>query len=222
MNVAFVTIATEKYKAFVPRLLDSINKFAFKGNITRTFVFSDGDIPDHDHIHIDALPWPLTTLLKFRNFNSLPWDKLAYDYVYFIDSDMEVCDVLDEEILPPIGQLSAVEHPWQRMNSAYYETNPMSTACVTDNKGSHYFQACFFGGHVSDVSKMSIELARNIEIDLRNNIIAKYHDESHLNRYLVDHPPKQLNAGYAYPDPVKWNREFPVTAKIYHDNQASL
>lgn len=46
---------------------------------------------------------------------------------------------------------------------------------------------------------------QNIDIDFNNNIIAIWHDESHLNLYFTQHPPKVLDSSYIYPEdkPIK-------------------
>ncbi len=48
--------------------------------------------------------------------------------------------------------------------------------------------------------KMSKTLKHNIEEDLKKNIIAKWHDESQLNRYIVNKPGVRiLEPMYCYP-----------------------
>ena len=41
-----------------------------------------------------------------------------------------------------------------------------------------------FGGKTIDFLKMSDLLEKNIDIDEKNNYIAIWHDESHLNKYI--------------------------------------
>ncbi len=46
---------------------------------------------------------------------------------------------------------------------------------------------------------MSQAIETNIDSDLNKGIIAVWHDESHLNRYFIDHPPtKILCPSYCY------------------------
>ena len=48
---------------------------------------------------------------------------------------------------------------------------------------------------------MSRIIKDRIDKDLQNNIIADWHDESHLNRYLIDFPPSAiLGTEYCYDD----------------------
>ena len=47
-------------------------------------------------------------------------------------------------------------------------------------------------------------ITENIYQDLKNNIIAIWHDESHLNRFYIDNKPTLiLSPSYCYPE--SWN-----------------
>ena len=93
-----------------------------------------------------------------------------------------------------------------------YETNEKSSACVGPNEGDRYYIGAFWGGGAPQVLQMSATLRHNLERDLAQaGYVAVWHDESHLNRYFIDHPPKRLPPSYCYPE--GW-RIFPVTKKI--------
>ena len=47
---------------------------------------------------------------------------------------------------------------------------------------------------------MAGNLRDAIEADRQNGLMAVWHDESHLNRYLHAHPPKRLTPAYCYPE----------------------
>jgi hypothetical protein len=118
-----------------------------------------------------------------------------YDQIFYMDIDMLVCNhVTEEEIF--IEGLTAVIHPGYPDS---FERRPESTAFVAGSPP--YYQGCFIGGCVRNFLEMCEVIARNIDIDDGNGIVAVWHDESHLNRYLVDHPPqKKLSPAYCFPE----------------------
>jgi hypothetical protein len=68
----------------------------------------------------------------------------------------------------------------------------------------------FNGGRSFYYRELIKTLKENIDIDLQNGIIAIWHDESHLNRYMLDKSPKILTPSYGYPD----GSEFQFEKKI--------
>ena len=229
MKIAIVTLATESYYDNLPTLFNSLDLFFLKNHEKKIFFFTDrvdGGLirPNRKSIHIDALPWPLITLLRFKNILSIKYELEQYDLIYYIDSDCVVNSEITEEIFPDEeNQIVATKHPWQTSAfSDIYEKNPESTAAVLNNKWTPYFQACFFGAFTRPFLKMAQTIHTNITWDLKRNIIAKWHDESHLNCYLVDNPYKALNCGYAYPDPERYHQTFSVDMKIIHRNKAAV
>ena len=50
---------------------------------------------------------------------------------------------------------------------------------------------------------MAETLRHNIDADSAENFIAVWHDESHMNRYFVDHPTLMLSRLYAYPQDAR-------------------
>jgi hypothetical protein len=65
-------------------------------------------------------------------------------------------------------------------------------------EGKYYVQGSFNGGTSTAYLALVRQLEKNIQADLDNNIIAVWHDESHLNRYVSDKHPKVLSPAYAY------------------------
>jgi hypothetical protein len=60
-------------------------------------------------------------------------------------------------------------------------------------------------------------MKNNINIDLQNDIIAIWHDESHLNKFIVDHRTEAaiLSPSMAYPE--HWN--LPVNKLMIHKDK---
>jgi len=141
-----------------------------------------------------AREWPYPTILLYRIVSKQRELMLQYDQVFWMDIDMLVCSKIEADEICSDGITAVLHH----MLPNFFERNPKSTAYV---EGSHpYYQGCFWGGESKAIVQMCETLARNVDIDLERGIVALWHDESHLNRYLVDHPPaKVLTSAYAYP-----------------------
>ena len=221
MKIAIITIATGKYFKLLEPLFTSIKKFMFVNHEVTPIAFSDGKLDGYNIVYTPFLPVPLNALFKFRYINSI--DLSGYDMIFLIDGDCLVVAPIEDDIFPNNNdQIVVVQHPWEKLNAASYEKNPLSTAFV-DNKETQYYQSCFLGAYRDTFLKMSKEIESNIEIDLKNRIIAKWYDESHVNRYAVHHPHKQIHSGYAYPDiyiseSPSW---FVFEKKIIHYNKGS-
>jgi len=224
MKIAIITIATGRYLDFYLELERSIHTYFLKNHDKHIFLFTDRVVylsDDVTQVSIQNLPWPLTTLLRFHYFRQI--DLSGYDVAFYIDSDMLIVDEINEDIILPKSQFSAVIHPLKTSSENHFETNPLSTACTDATKNTPYYQACFFGGNMNAMCEMFKVLDNNIMVDLRNNIIAKWHDESHFNKYLMDKYVMTLGEEYAFPDPKKWkNYKHNTSPKIIHYNRASV
>jgi len=215
VRVAILYICTGKYDMFWPEFYESSESKFLPGIEKHYYVFSDTTkIGNTDRIHIvhqEPLDWPLITLFRFKMFCSISEKLREYDFLFFMNANMYINESIGEEILPFKEKLCVTLHPGQfaqRKSSEYpYERNPASTAYIKKNEGAHYFMGGLNGGAAKEYLDMCFELNSNILKDLRHNIIAVWHDESHLNHYMKDRTPKILDPGYGYPD--GWTIPFP-------------
>lgn len=222
MKILFLIISTNKHNRYLPALIKSIKKYTTSRS-TDILLFSDDSNTDVDIFKpVLHLPWPLTTLLRFNYFNTVADILSSYDYVFYIDSDMEVVDYLEDEILPATAEIVTTSHyHYSKEEIGPYEfNNKDSTAYVERSsklKGK-YCQACFFGSTSKLFLEMSAELDKNIKIDLNKNIIARWHDESHFNKFILNKKTKQLDQRYCFnPNRLKG---YPFSGKIHHfENQ---
>ena len=182
-------------------------------------------------------PWPHVALKKFECIDAHRHLFDGLDYLFYCDVDARMVSQVADEVLPDgtRHQLSAVDHPsfafsgkpglffkalrgtsltcrfgYRRIRGSF-ETDKKSTAYVGDDEGDVYYAGAFWGGVTSAVLEMARELRRNTDKDLSRGHIALWHDESHLNRYLIDHPPKVLSPGYCRPEQIF---RLPFKAKI--------
>ena len=102
------------------------------------------------------------------------------------------------------------------------ETNPESNAYVKEFKDFPvYFQGCLWGGKVPEVIDMVKELDRRTKEDLSKDIVAVWHDESHLNKFYIDNfeSVNILGPEFAYPEVFSGYCEFePRIIHLAKDN----
>jgi hypothetical protein len=84
-----------------------------------------------------------------------------------------------------------------------FETNSLSLSHIDETDDlSVYYQGCLWGGKVSDVLEMIEELDSRVNKDLENDVIAVWHDESHINKFFIRNKNNvnTLGSEYAYPE----------------------
>lgn len=201
MNIAIIVIATGKYIKFFDKLQKSIEKYFLPGHEKTTFLFTDQECGYTSNVVVVPalqLPWPLPSLLRFDQFTRLDLSK--YDLAYYIDADQEVVSEIGMEVVPVKGQLVGVVHPYSDTDrQSLFEANPQSAAYCNPELNTTYYHANFFGGHTEDFLKAAKECAQSVARDLAQLFIAKWYDESHLNKYFSLHPPKALPSTYGWP-----------------------
>ena len=140
-------------------------------------------------VFVDVQPWPEPALKKYNYINSESEFLKDFDYVYLFDADVGIVDKVGDEVLQ---DLVGVLHPYKILEdkSIYpYEKNPKSTAYISDQNHDKYYAAAFVGGKSETFLNMAKVISDRVSEDERNGIIAKWHDESHLNKYFNENPP---------------------------------
>jgi len=214
MKIGMLLIATNNYKSFLQPLIESADRFFLKGYDVEYFIFTDdADLCPRScrPINIEKInhrEWPWMTLGRYGIFTAASCELSKMDYLYYCDADMLFVGDVGAEILSP---LTATTHPGFCGGRGVPETNPSSTAYVSPSEDMIYFAGGFNGGSSSEYLKMAGVLSRNILTDQERGITAIWHDESHLNRYLINSPPtKILDPGYCYPE----SRNLPYTRRL--------
>lgn len=202
MNIGILLIATGKYDIFVKPLIESARKHLFKNHNVTFFVFTDSRKikTKNDIIKIKQIHWkfPIITLFRYKIFVKNKEAFEGMDYLYYSDVDMLFVDEVGDEA---IGIRVGTIHPGycQNRTNGSPERNQKSTAYIPIDTNNKYYAGGFNGGSKDEFLKMSETINNNIDVDIDNKIIAVWHDESHLNRYLLDNPPTtELDSGYCY------------------------
>lgn len=202
MNIGLLIICTNKYTEFLQPLITSADKHFLKDKNVTYFIFTNKtDVKiDTDRnvviIPVEHKPWPFMTLYRYKIFTENSSYLQGMDYLYYCDADMLFVGDFGDEIL---GELVATQHPGFYGRRGTPEYRPQSLAYVAPEEKMEYFAGGFNGGSKNGFLNMAKEIDKNIDIDLNNNIIAIWHDESHMNRYLINHPPTViLSPSYCY------------------------
>lgn len=208
-TIGIIYICTGKYIQFLEGFLSTAETNFLPNHKKEYFIFTESqlDNPDPSKFHIihqEKLGWPYDTLNRFHMINGITSQVDHIDYMYFCNANLLINEPIDENILPDLGQeMVGVNHSGQYRlpnNEFTYERNKNSLAFIPFNEGNYYYQGCLFGGTKDAFLEMSKTLQENIDKDLANDIIAVWHDESHLNRYFLNHPPKVLDPSYSNPE----------------------
>ena len=204
MKICILTIATNQYLQFVEKLYDDIAAKFLPQHEVNCLLFTDHEIEetsDNVRVHyIDHEPWPMPTLKRYNYFVKEEDFILDHDYCFYLDADMRIDAPVGEEIL---DDLVATRHGYQSFHDPKdqsFDRNPESLAYVSpDEKTVTYYAGGFNGGKTENFIEMSRVIADRVNKDLENGVVALWHDESHMNRYLIDNPPTlSLTPDYCY------------------------
>tara|TARA_R100000406_G_scaffold35699_2_gene23580 strand:+ start:4781 stop:5479 length:699 start_codon:yes stop_codon:yes gene_type:complete len=220
MKICILTIATNKYIQFVERLLNNIEENFLEGHEIQCLLFTDHEIEESsDNVKIaqvDHEPWPMPTLKRYNYFMREKEFISQFDYCYYFDVDMGLVDKVGEEVF---GDLVATMHPYQSFypkEQRSYDRNPKSLAYVAPGEeGEYYYAGGFNGGSTKGFLEMAEVIADRVNKDLENDVIALWHDESQMNRYLIDNPPTvSLTPTYCFAEEMMGNPDYPYEPKI--------
>lgn len=207
MKIAILYICTGRYAMFWKNFHNGMEKYFLPNIAKHYFVFTDQYIESvNKNVHIieqKHLGWPFDTLLRFHMFQQIKDQLGKFEYIFFLNANMLCVAPIDETILPTKEQLVGICHPgfYNRERKYFtYDRNPKCLAYIPDNKGTHYYMGGFNGGKAKAYIKLIERLAHRIKKDLEKDIIAVWHDESHLNRYLLHRKVKKLGPSYGYPE----------------------
>jgi hypothetical protein len=224
-SAAIIFIGIGKYIDYFPKYYET-NKNLFLPNTKKTyFVFTDDtDYPylrgkeDVVPVRTDRVERPFSTLLRFRYITGISKLLEEYSHIIFIDADTYTySQVTEKEFFSHDKGLFGIQHPGCEGRRGPFEFNRKSRACVNRNDDlSTYWQGCFWGGRAKEVLTLAKKLAWRVDDDLSRDVIARWQDESHLNKYFIEHKNMvyTYHPGYAYPEILQ--DRLPYEKKMIH------
>lgn len=188
-DASLCVFATGQYTDFLPRLIESADRFFLPNHKTRMIVFSNQQGLSEKKILVPLLPWPLGTLFRYGWLWDAREELLKTKYTFLCDVDAVFIANVREHILTTRVATEGIGTDIFRPEEFTYCRNRRSLAYVPYGTGTSYYIGGFQGGESATFLDDCRAMNDAIQEDLGHNVIAAWHDESHWNRYLIDHPP---------------------------------
>ncbi|MBQ9991388.1 MAG: glycosyl transferase family 6 [Lachnospiraceae bacterium] len=210
MKIAILYIAIGQYTVFFDSFFRSCQKFFMPDSEKMYFVFSDKEDESFTHENVkvykvEDMGWPDNTLKRFHMFTSIEEELCEYSYCFFFNANLEFKEKVVEKILPKQG-IVVVQHPGyynKHIKTFPYDHNPESLAYIPQGRGKVYVCGGVNGGCTKEYLDMCKVLKERVDLDYQNGVIARWHDESHLNRFIFDLKGEKYviwHPGFCYPD----------------------
>jgi hypothetical protein len=228
--VGIFLVCTGNYIYYVEDLIKSVEN-NFLRDYKKIYIIATDNVKYIDKLckklnvkyiynYINKKGFPLDTLYRYKYLLDFGIKIEMYcDYIYYLDVDMRIVDKVDEEILPNKNKpLVGAKHPgfaFSNNKNGSPETREISTAYICPNDYKYiYIAGGFNGGYTFYFRQMAKYIQNNINIDKSKDIIAVWHDESHLNKYFIDNFDmfNILDPDYCYPE--NYHENIPCSQKI--------
>ncbi|XP_066222868.1 histo-blood group ABO system transferase isoform X1 [Saccopteryx leptura] len=205
VTVGLTVFAIKKYVVFLKLFLETAEEHFMVGHNVNYYIFTDrpADVPQVPlrpgrRVVVLQVPgaarWQDVSMSRMEMISSFCAQRFLreVDFLVCADSDMRFSDHVGVEILSPLfGTL----HPgfYGAAREAFtYERRPQSQAYIPRDQGDFYYMGAFFGGSVPEVQRLTEACHQAMLADRAHGIEAVWHDESHLNRYLLDRKPTKV------------------------------
>lgn len=136
--------------------------------------------------------WQDISMMRMKSISDVIESDIRHHstHVFCFDVDQEFTGRFGSEAL---GESVALLHAYfyhLPKNWHGYDHNPKSKAFM--ESGDFYYHAAIFGGTWKSIKALTEFCYKNIMEDKQNNVEARWHDESHLNKYLWLHKPTRI------------------------------
>ena len=213
MKIAILYIGIGGYKVFWKDFYSSCERY-FLPNIVKEYFFFTDPLDELKPANVkeyfqEDLGWPGNTLYRFKMFLKYKEELAVFDFIYFFNGNTLFLDTINEEEIIPNGSDGyLVALSWYIYDSIPkqkypYERDCKSTAYISKEEGIHYYQGGLNGGRSKEFLELMEQCNFQIIEDDKKGVVASHHDESHLNKYLLNKNVKLLSIKYGCPEEWK-------------------
>lgn len=208
MIISIFYVCTGRYSMFWEPFYASSERFFLPNHEKHYFIFTDNALAHADNPRVHCieqqnLGWPNNTLLRYHMFLREISQFENSDFCFFFNGNAQFCAPVGDAFLPEDDRMLFVQHPGsigQPRTDFTYETNPESRAYIAPTEGEFYVCGGVNGARTRTYIAFMRNIAAAVDEDSRKNIVAVWHDESHSNRYALDHPHILRDPSYCYPE----------------------
>lgn len=200
MKIAITYICTGKYERFWNKFYETCERFFYPEHEKHYFVFTESKSISIEQYHNvtkiyqNKVGWPYDTLLRFHWISMIQDQLYDFDYCYFCNANSVFIDTITEDVIPfptekkpLIFWCHTAHYDHYSSNDITTECNEESTAYIGANVKCRQHGGGFYGGTTSAFVRMTLDLRNNIQKDLNKDIIAVWHDQSHIIKYACEH-----------------------------------
>ncbi|XP_055979136.1 alpha-1,3-galactosyltransferase 2 [Sorex fumeus] len=113
-------------------------------------------------------------------------------FVFCMDVDQFFSGTYGPEALgDTVAQLHSWHYHWP-LGMLPFERDARSAAALGPAEGDFYYHAAVFGGSVAALRRLTGQCARGMLRDRARGLEARWHDESHLNKFFWLHKPAKV------------------------------
>ncbi|KAM8788421.1 alpha-1,3-galactosyltransferase 2 [Rhynchonycteris naso] len=138
--------------------------------------------------------WQDVSMERMRTLHAALGGRLGREahFVFCMDVDQYFSGPFGPETLADsVAQLHAWHYHWPR-RLLPYERDARSAAALARGEGDFYYHAALFGGSVEALRGLTAHCTRGQQRDRERGLEARWHDESHLNKYFWLYKPAKV------------------------------
>jgi hypothetical protein len=219
--------ATAGYINYAKELGESFGSTFFPGAEIRYLVFTDNIeelrrwiLPERITVvgvEITHKPWPISTISRYNDYKNSS-ELLQSELVLFIDADMKIIGEVQSTFEPSQwpNEIALVRHPGfyrkgeivRKGLSGFlpnrtealgsWEDRSESQAYVSTRRRKHYVCGGVWMASPEAAIKLCSLLSTRIDADERSDVMAVWHDESHLNWWAANNRHAILSPEYCF------------------------
>ena len=208
MRIAIFYICTGRYEMFWNNFYKDCEEHFYPNIEKDYFVFTDSkkiltgkDKKVHPYFQVKS-GWPYDTLMRFQWFLTVQDKMEDYDLCYYFNANSKFLKIIDETVIKlptetePLIFWCHTRHEQDYEGLTFHpERNPLSTAFIPEGQACRCYGGGFYGGRISEFMQMCQVLRDNIMKDMANDIIAIWHDQSHIIHYGINAPHMEVPFG---------------------------